>query len=88
MRAQWSPDGRELFFIDANLGLNRVTVAADGAGGLVFGTPEPLFSSTLLVDQQSYSFFPDGQRLVINHYGEAQSRPLRLVDNWRALLPP
>jgi len=87
LRAQWSPDGREIVYVDPNLTLNRVTVADDGAGGLTFGTPEPLFATTLLADQQSFALFPDGQRFVINNYGEAQSRPLRLIDHWRMLLP-
>jgi len=86
-RTQWSPDGREIAFMDPNLGLNRVSVADDGAGGLTFGTPERLFSGTLMTDQQSYVYARDGQCFVLNHYGEEQSRPLRLIDNWRALLP-
>jgi Tol biopolymer transport system component len=86
IRALWSSDGGELVYLEPSLNLSRVAVAADGAGGLRFGAPEALFATTLLADQRSFAIAPDGQSFILNHYGEAQSRPLRLVENWRALL--
>jgi Tol biopolymer transport system component len=82
----WSRDGSEIVYLEPSLNLSRVTVAPDGAGGLRFGTPEPLFATTLLADQQSFDLAPDGQSLVLNHFGESQSRPLELVLGWRQRL--
>jgi len=83
----WARDGREIVYLEPSLNLSRVEVAPDGAGGLRFGTPEPLFGTTLMADQPSYALAPDGQSFLLNHFGEAQSRPMRLIENWTALLP-
>jgi eukaryotic-like serine/threonine-protein kinase len=84
----WSRDGRELVYLEPSLNLSRVEVTPDGADGLRFGAPEPLFGTTLMADQPSYALAPDGESFILNHFGEAQSRPLRLIENWTAMLPP
>ena len=81
----WSRDGREIVYLEPSLNLSRVEVTADGADGLRFGAPQAMFGTTLVADQASFDLFPDGQSLILNHYGEAQSRPLRLILNWRRL---
>lgn len=82
----WSRDGREIVYLEPSLNLSRVTVEPDGAGGLRFGAPEAMFGTTLLADSSSFAFGADGQSLLFNHYGEAQSRPLRMIEGWRRLL--
>lgn len=84
--ATWSSDGRELVYLEPSLNLMRVDVSRDGGGGLRFGSPQPMFGTTLLATQMCYALAPDGQSLILNHYGVAQSRPLRVIENWRALL--
>jgi len=81
-RAVWSADGSEIVYFDQSLNLSRVAVSDDGAGGLRFGAPEAMFGTTLLADAQSFDLAPDGQSLILNHFGEAQSQPLRLVVPW------
>jgi len=82
----WSRDGREILYLEPSLNLSRVSVEPDGAVGLRFGKPEALFGTTLLADSASFDLAPDGQSLILNHYGEAQSRPLRMILDWRRLL--
>jgi len=79
----WSADGSEIIYLEPSLNLSRVTVAPDGAGGLRFGAPEQMFATTLQSDQFSLDRAPDGQSLFLSHFGDAQSRPLRLVDGWQ-----
>jgi len=83
----WSRDGSEIVYLEASLNLTRVAVADDGAGGLRFGTPEALFGTTLVADSPAFDLAPDGRSLILNHFGEAQSRPLRLLLSWRAPRP-
>ncbi|MGE0641023.1 MAG: protein kinase [Thermoanaerobaculia bacterium] len=82
----WSHDGKEIIYLERSLNLSRVEVAPDGAGGLRFGTPTPLFGTTLVADQSSFDIALDDQSLILNHFGEAQSRPLRMIDGWQRLL--
>ena len=86
-RPVWSRNGSEIVYLEPSLNLSRIAVADDGAGGLRFGAPEALFGTTLLADTQSFDLAPDGQSLILNHFGEAQSQPLRLVLSWRAQQP-
>ncbi len=83
-RPIWSADGGEIVYLEPSLNLSGVGVADDGAGGLRFGTPQALFGTTLLADTQSFDLAPDGQSLILNHFGEAQSQPLRLVLSGRS----
>ncbi len=82
----WTRDGRSIVYLEPSLNLSRVEVSPDGSGGLRFGTPQAMFGTTLVSDQASFDLAPDGQSLVLNHYGEAQSRPLKMIDGWRRLL--
>ncbi len=82
----WSADGTEIVYLEPSLNLSRVAVTADGAGSLRFAPPESLFGTSLLADQQAFALAPDGQSLILNHFGEAQSRPLRMILDWRRLL--
>jgi len=83
----WTRDGRGVVYLEPTLNLSRVSVDSDRAGGLRFGTPQPMFGTTLLADTSSFDLAPDGQSLILNHYGTAQSRPLKMIENWRRLLP-
>jgi Tol biopolymer transport system component len=82
----WSRDGGEIVYLEPSLNLSRVAVSPDGAGGLRFGTPEAMFGTTLVADQAAFDLAPDGQSLILNHFGEAQSRPLRMILDWQTLL--
>ncbi len=82
----WSRDGTELVFLDLNGNLSRVAVARDTADTLRFGVPTAVASTTAMMDTTSLDIAADG-RLLINHFGEDQSEPLRLIEPWTALLP-
>jgi serine/threonine protein kinase len=45
----------------------------------------PLSSTTLVNDAESFDLTPDGQSLIFNHYGEAQSQ--RYVSSYRGAVP-
>ncbi|MEZ5331875.1 MAG: protein kinase [Thermoanaerobaculia bacterium] len=80
---RWSADGSEIVYLEPSLNLSRVAVSEDGRGGLRFGPPESLFGTTLVADYPSFDLSPDGGTLVLNHFGEQQSEPLRLVLPWK-----
>jgi len=82
----WSRDGSEIIYLEPSLNLSRVEVTPDGAGGLRFSTPQAMFGTTLVADVASFDLAPDGQSLILNHYGEAQSRPLHMILGWKRLL--
>ena len=81
---EWSPDGRELFYLSAEGKLMAVGVKR-GADSLTASTPRELFGVAGPVAVQPYTVAPDGRRfLVLTPAGGSQ--PLEVVVNWPALL--
>ncbi|MEO8139416.1 MAG: protein kinase [Gemmatimonadota bacterium] len=80
----WSRNGRELFYRNASGDMYAVTV---GAGPqFEHSAPRLLFSRPGLVLQEfyrSYDVHPDGKRFLMLSSGDAQSRSLQVIFNWR-----
>ena len=83
----WSPDGKELYFIDA---ANRL-VAAEIGTGPAFSVSElrPLFDATRFSYtsfHQAFEVTKDGQFVFLGPIGPVVSQAVRLVqvDNWFA----
>ncbi len=84
---EWSPDGRELYYLSAD---NKLMVAGVklGTDSVTASTPRELFAIAV-VDRgaafQPYTLAPDGKRfLILKPVGGAQ--PLEVEVNWVALL--
>jgi len=82
-QSAWSAKDDELVFLDPNNNLMSVAVTRVGDDSLRFGTPTVLFSTSAIAIRRSFDFAPDG-RILVNHFGEEQSEPLRLIENWTA----
>jgi Tol biopolymer transport system component len=83
---QWSPDGRELYYLPADGKLMAVGVKL-GADSPAPSTPRELFAlrGVARLNTSPYAVSPDGKRfLVQTPAGGAQ--PLEVVANWPALL--
>jgi Tol biopolymer transport system component len=85
MQPLWRKDGRELFYLDPRGRLVAVPIVPGEP--LQPGAAEPLFAAGLeeATDRQ-YDAFADGQRFVLNRTEDADSSPLLVVLDWRALL--
>jgi len=83
---EWSPDGRELFYVSLDLKLMGVSLKTVGD---VIGAsaPRELFAPPIFFNGFSaYVVAPDG-RFLIRTVPEGQaSQPLTLLSNWPALL--
>jgi hypothetical protein len=84
---QWSPDGRELFYVSPDHKLMVVSIKL-GADSVQPSAPHELF--TLPADDLAstfspYEVAPDGQRFLVRTESE-QITPLTVVVNWPALL--
>jgi Tol biopolymer transport system component len=79
--------GSQLIVTDGNENLLRIDILRQPDGSLRFGPAQPLFSVTTLPERSSRDVAPDG-RIVIAHLGAEQLLPLRLIENWTALLEP
>jgi eukaryotic-like serine/threonine-protein kinase len=89
-QAQWSADGKELFYIAADRNLMAVSINKSAA--LEIGRPEVLFQTnspiTGITDDRN-NFVParDGRRFLINTLDETKNaQPLTFVLNWAANL--
>ena len=85
MQPLWRRDGRELFYLDPRGQL--VAVPVEPGDPLRPGAAQPLFAAGLeeATDRQ-YDAFADGQRFVLNRTELADTSPLHVVLDWRALL--
>jgi Tol biopolymer transport system component len=82
---RWGPDGRELFYVDANG--RMVAVAITGSDPLQPGAPTPLFDARLEdASDRQYDVSPDGQRFLLNRSSTADSAPIAVILDWLALL--
>jgi hypothetical protein len=82
---EWSPDGRELFYLSADGKLMAVDVKR-GADSVTPSAPRELFAlSGRAVNISPYSVAPDAKRFPVLTPA-SRSQPLELVVNWPALL--
>ena len=82
---EWSPDGRELYYVSPDQKLMAAGLKL-GADSLLPSTPRELFAlppgaGTL----QTYALAPDGKRFLVRTPAGG-SQPLEVVVNWSALL--
>jgi eukaryotic-like serine/threonine-protein kinase len=78
---RWSPDGREIFFIDATQKLNVVRVDPSGTD-LVIGQTTPLFPVAGRPGMAPYAIAPDG-RILVNELLQVESNNAVAVSDWR-----
>ena len=88
---RWRRDGRELFYVAADLRLMAMTIrAAADEQPLDVSTPVPLFPTRLAGTDQprpQYAVARDGQRFLMNVVAdEATTAPITIVQNWSAAL--
>jgi len=82
---RWRRDGKELFYVAP--GDNFVGVGVESRGNAFsLGDARQLFRETLAAAAFPYDVSPDGQRFLVNTYGETETSPLTLVVNWKELL--
>jgi serine/threonine-protein kinase len=96
-RPLWSPDGREIFYLDANDFLTSVPVERTEAA-LSFGRPEVVIGKAYVNARagRTYDVSPDGKRfLMIKAVTEQQDNAVGrvvMVQNWldelRRVAPP
>jgi serine/threonine protein kinase len=82
---QWSPDGRELYYVAPDYKLMAVSIKP-GLDSLQPSAPRALFS--LPVEELTFSPYevaPDGQRFLVRASPQ-QAAPLTVIVNWPALL--
>lgn len=78
---EWSPDGKELFFVGIDNSLRVVTVDADGE----LGVPETLFALTG-TDSRRYQLGPNGTILVRTQVAGGNTQRFTFVLDWPELL--
>jgi Tol biopolymer transport system component len=88
---RWRRDGKELFYIAADMKLMAVPIALPSNGQtLEVGVPVPLFRTRIVgvdLPRAQYAVSPDGQRFLINVIAdEATASPITIVQNWTAAL--
>jgi hypothetical protein len=80
----WSPDGRELFFINAAGFLTAVTV--DSQHGFATGPPRQLFRADpydVRANSRPFDISHDGKRFVFAKPATDAARPtIHVVSNW------
>jgi Tol biopolymer transport system component len=81
---QWSPDGRELYYVSADGRLMAAGVKL-GADSPAPSTPRELLGVPSTGLGAPYSVAPDGKRLLVQ-MPVGGSQPLAVVANWPALL--
>ena len=80
---EWSPDGRELYYVSANGKLMAAGLKL-GENSVAPSTPRELFAVTAMTGT-SYAVAPDGKRFLVRAPAVG-SQPLEVVVNWPALL--
>jgi Tol biopolymer transport system component len=84
---EWSPDGRELYYVSSDLKLMAVSLKTSGDAVEASAPRElftlPIFSNGLV----PYDVAPDGKRFLVRAVPAGEgSQPLTLLSNWSALL--
>jgi Tol biopolymer transport system component len=87
VQAQWSRDGRELFYLGLNGQLVAVPVGLSSAGGFSAGAAVPMFTARVGslqdIPTNLYSVSSDGQRFLLDTIVEEAASPIVIVLNWR-----
>ena len=81
VQPRWRRDGKELFYLSADLRLMSLEIRASGAT-LEPGAPKVLFEPHPL--PSLYDAAADGQRFLMISSGVEQSPPITLAQNWEA----
>ena len=81
---EWSPDGRELFYVSADGKLIEAGLKM-GTDSVTPSTPHELFAVPRGDTRQPYAVAPDGKRFLVQ-IPAGGSQPLEVVVNWPALL--
>jgi DNA-binding winged helix-turn-helix (wHTH) protein/Tol biopolymer transport system component len=84
---QWRADQRELFYLSADRAVTAVEV--DTSEGIAFGTPTPLFRSSVAGNpadaRELYAAAADGSRFLLDGSAEgAADRPITVIVDWAA----
>jgi serine/threonine-protein kinase len=82
---QWSQDGKELFYFDANQSLLAVPVNKAG-DALTFGHPQTIVSQWTILTLPFYSVSPDGKRLLMERVTQQVNLPVTVVTNFTSSL--
>ncbi|MBL8293498.1 MAG: serine/threonine-protein kinase [Bryobacterales bacterium] len=81
---EWSPDGRELYYVASEGKLLAVGLKL-GVDSVTPSTPQELFALPVGLGNQAYAVAPDGKRFLVARPAGG-SQPLEVVVNWPALL--
>ena len=82
---RWRRDGKELFYVAPGGEFTGIGVAVKGNEFSV-SEARPLFKESLASVTIPYDVSGDGQRFLVNGFGERGTLPLTLVANWKELL--
>ncbi len=82
--AQWSRDGKELYYMDGTYNLFAVPVTSTG-GALQFGAAEKLIVNWS-APQVFYDVSPDGKRILLDRVEQQVSQSVTVVTNFTAAL--
>jgi Tol biopolymer transport system component len=82
---RWRRDGKELFYVAPGDAFTRIGIEAKG-NEFSLSEARPLFKESLTTASSPYDVSGDGQRFLINGFGERGTLPVTLVANWKELL--
>jgi eukaryotic-like serine/threonine-protein kinase len=82
---RWRRDGKELFYVAPGDQFVGIVVETNG-NNFSPGETRPLFREPLSLSAFPYDVTPDGQRFLINSFGDIGGSPFTLVINWQELL--
>jgi eukaryotic-like serine/threonine-protein kinase len=80
---QWSADGKELFYFDANQSLVTVSIR-DSGSALQFGAPQTLISQWTILTVPFYSVSADGKRILMERVSQQVNQPITIITNFTA----
>jgi len=89
VQPRWSPDGRELFFLDVSG--QMMSIAMPGGDPRQAQTPRPLFRTDLSASSamDQFAISADGRQILMRRAVGASTNdaPVQVILNWLALLP-
>ncbi len=85
-RLLWSGDGQQLYFINVEGEIRAIDVDGSGDSFLVGRSEVICKADPWNFGPIGYDVFPDGERFVVNAFGNMISRPITLVQNWELQL--
>jgi hypothetical protein len=80
--AQWSKDGRELYYIDPAYNLYAIPVKEAG-GALQFGAAQTLVTNWS-APQVFYDVTPDGKKILLDRVSQQVNQSVTVVTNFTA----